>query len=86
VILLDLKLPLVDGLEVLRRVKRDARTKLIPIVVHLLARGPRRGGVRWPRGQQLHRQAVDFEKFSACTQTIGLYWLAMNEPPAVLHA
>lgn len=82
VILLDLKLPRVDGIEVLRQAKGDPRSRPIPIVVLTASREDRDAAECYALGANSYVvKPVDFEKFHACTLTIGLYWLAMNEPP-----
>jgi len=80
-ILLDLKLPRVDGLEVLRRIRADERTRIIPVVVltgskleeDILAgyRGGANAYVRKP---------VNFAEFAEAVKTLGLFWLILNEP------
>ena len=82
VILLDLKLPKVDGLEVLRHVKTDARTRLIPVVV-LTSSGEERDLVEsYALGVNSYiRKPVDFEQFTEAVRLVGLYWLLLNQPP-----
>ena len=82
VILLDLKLPKVDGLEVLRRIKSDPRTKNIPVVVLTSSRED-------PDIQESYRlgvnsyivKPVDFDQFTEAVRHLGLYWLLLNQPP-----
>lgn len=81
-VLLDLKLPKVDGLEVLRQIKNDPRTKAIPIVI-LTASGEERDRVE---GYQLGvnsyiQKPVDFVQFRQIVQQLGLYWLVVNLAP-----
>lgn len=82
VILLDLKLPRVDGLEVLRRIRADERTRLTPVVVLTSSNEEQDIIESYNLGANSYvRKPVDFEHFLEATKTLGLYWLVVNEPP-----
>jgi two-component system response regulator len=84
VVLLDLKLPKVDGLEVLRQVKADPRTRTIPVVVLTSSREERDVVASYELGVNSYiLKPVDFQQFTEAVRTIGLYWLLLNEPPKV---
>jgi len=85
VVLLDLKLPKVDGLEVLNRLRNDKRTKLLPVVILTssveeqdLLRGYDLGANSYVR------KPVDFGQFTEAVRNLGLYWLLLNERPPAL--
>lgn len=81
VILLDLKLPKVDGLEVLRRVKADARTRMIPVVVLTSSREERDIVESYQLGVNSYIvKPVDFQQFTEAVRELGLYWLLLNQP------
>jgi len=82
VILLDLKIPLIDGLEVLRRIRADERTRVLPVVILTssteeedIARGYALGANAYVR------KPVDFAEFVEAARTLGRFWLQLNEPP-----
>jgi two-component system, response regulator len=82
VVLLDLKLPKVDGLEVLRRLKQDSSTKSIPIVVLTSSREEPDIERAYALGANSYIvKPVDFEAFAQAVSDIGLYWLLLNHPP-----
>jgi CheY-like chemotaxis protein len=82
VILLDLKLPRIDGLEVLRRLREDDRTKLLPVVVLTTSSEEQDMLDSYSLGCNSYiRKPVDFLQFSEAIRQLGMYWLLMNEPP-----
>lgn len=82
VILLDLKLPKVDGIEVLRRIKADERTRTIPVVVLTSSREERDIIATYNLGVNSYIvKPVDWEQFNEAIKSIGLYWMLINEPP-----
>jgi len=84
VILLDLKLPKVDGLDVLRRIKSDPRTRLIPVVVLTSSREERDIVESYKLGVNSYIvKPVDFPQFTEAVRTLGLYWVLLNQPPAI---
>jgi len=84
VVLLDLKLPKIDGLEVLRRMKSDDRTKHIPVVVLTSSREQKDMIESYSLGVNSYIQKpVDFDKFLECVRELGLYWLLINQVPEV---
>jgi len=81
-ILLDLKLPKVDGLEVLRQLKSDPRTRTIPVVILTTSREERDVFTSYQTGVNSYIQKpVDFDQFREVVKNLGLYWLLVNEPP-----
>jgi len=81
VILLDLKLPKIDGLEVLRRLRADERTRLLPVVVLTSSKQDEDVLASYALGANAYvRKPVEFSEFAEAAKTLGLFWLLMNEP------
>ncbi len=82
VVLLDLKLPKLDGLEVLRRLRADDRTRLLPVVILTSSNEDQDRINGYGLGANSYvRKPVDFDAFVTATAQLGLYWLVLNEPP-----
>jgi two-component system response regulator len=81
-VLLDLKLPKVDGLEVLKRIRADERTQLMPVVILTTSTedSDRLQGYKLGANSYV-RKPVDFGRFVEAVNQVGLYWLVVNEPP-----
>jgi two-component system, response regulator len=81
-ILLDLKLPKVDGMEVLKRLKADPRTRTIPVVILTSSKEERDLVNGYNLGANSYIQKpVDFDQFRDTVKNVGLYWLLINQPP-----
>ncbi len=84
VVLLDLKLPKIDGLEVLRRLRAEPHTRLLPVVVLTTSNEERDAIESYSLGCNSYiRKPVDFVEFSEAIRQLGMYWLLLNEPPPV---
>ena len=82
VVLLDLKLPKVDGLEVLKQIKTDARTRTIPVVVLTSSREERDIVTSYGLGVNSYIvKPVDFLQFTEAMRQLGFYWMLLNQPP-----
>ena len=82
VILLDLRLPKVDGMEVLRQIKSDQRTRTIPVVVLTSSKEDRDVAQSYQLGvNSFISKPVEFDEFARTVSELGLYWLLMNHPP-----
>jgi two-component system response regulator len=85
IILLDLQLPKVDGLSVLRRLREDPRTTLTPIVVLTSSKAEQDVVAGYNlRANSYIRKPVDFDQFTEAVRQIGMYWLLLNEPPPAM--
>src|SRR6266550_4896511 len=83
-ILLDLKLPKVDGMEVLKRLKSDPRTRTIPVVIMTSSKEERDLVNGYGLGANSYIQKpVDFDQFRETVKQVGMYWLVTNQPPIV---
>ncbi|MBW2574155.1 MAG: response regulator [Deltaproteobacteria bacterium] len=84
IILLDLKLPKIDGFEVLRRLRSDERTKLLPVVVLTSSREEQDLTESYSLGANSYiRKPVNFAQFTEAIRQLGLYWLVLNESPPI---
>ncbi len=87
VILLDLKLPRIDGLEVLRRIRAHERTSLLPVVILTTSKEQQDIYEGYSLGANSYiRKPVDFEKFIQAVSQLGIYWLVLNEPVEIASA
>ena len=80
--MLDLKLPKVDGLDVLKQIKEDARTRTIPVVILTSSKEERDLVISYKLGVNSYIQKpVDFDQFRDTVKQLGLYWLVVNQAP-----
>jgi two-component system, response regulator len=85
-ILLDLNLPKVDGLEVLRRIRADERTRLIPVVILTSSKEQEDILTSYRLGTNAYvRKPINFSDFADAFKTLGLFWLLLNEVPSAQH-
>jgi len=83
-ILLDLQLPKINGLEVLQRIRSDSRTQLLPVVILSTSNEQRDLINSYSLGCNSYiRKPVDYDQFVTAVQQLGMYWLLINEPPPI---
>jgi CheY-like chemotaxis protein len=81
-VLLDLKLPKIDGLQVLKKIRSDSRTKFIPVVILTSSKEEQDIVTGYSLGVNSYVQKpVDFDQFRSAVKTLGLYWMVVNQPP-----
>ena len=85
-VLLDLNLPRVDGLEVLRRIRADERTRRLPVAILTSSKEEQKVAASYDLGVNSYiRKPVDFAQFAQAVLQLGMYWLVLNEPPPTVR-
>jgi two-component system response regulator len=85
-VLLDLKLPKIDGMQVLKQLKGDSRTQSIPVVIMTSSKEERDLVDGYKSGVNSYIQKpVDFDQFRTTVKTLGMYWMVVNQPPPLNH-